>query len=47
MGVKAIENMMKKKGLFDYVVLETTGLADPGNSSMYVFKCVSNTRLKN
>lgn len=29
-GVKAIENMMKKKGLFDYVVLETTGLADPG-----------------
>eukprot|EP00730_Choanoeca_flexa_P014140 TRINITY_DN6072_c0_g1_i1.p1 TRINITY_DN6072_c0_g1~~TRINITY_DN6072_c0_g1_i1.p1 ORF type:complete len:382 (+),score=84.27 TRINITY_DN6072_c0_g1_i1:43-1188(+) len=29
-GVKAIENMMEKKGLFDYVVLETTGLADPG-----------------
>eukprot|EP00049_Salpingoeca_infusionum_P001570 m.49417 g.49417 ORF g.49417 m.49417 type:complete len:385 (-) comp11091_c0_seq4:25-1179(-) len=29
-GVKAIENMMAKKGMFDYVVLETTGLADPG-----------------
>lgn len=30
MGVKAIENLMKKKGKFDYVLLETTGLADPG-----------------
>lgn len=29
-GVKAIENLMKKKGKFDYVLLETTGLADPG-----------------
>ena len=30
-GVKAIENLMKKKGRkFDYVLLETTGLADPG-----------------
>lgn len=29
-GVKAIENLMKKRGLFDYVLLETTGLADPG-----------------
>ncbi|KAL2914634.1 hypothetical protein HK105_205772 [Polyrhizophydium stewartii] len=29
-GVKAIENLVKKKGRFDYVVLETTGLADPG-----------------
>ncbi|VEL28067.1 unnamed protein product [Protopolystoma xenopodis] len=29
-GVKAIENLMKKKGLFDYILLETTGLADPG-----------------
>lgn len=29
-GVKAIENMMARRGDFDYVVLETTGLADPG-----------------
>ena len=29
-GVKAIENLMKYKGKFDYILLETTGLADPG-----------------
>ncbi|KAK7476074.1 hypothetical protein BaRGS_00015896 [Batillaria attramentaria] len=29
-GVKAIENLMSKKGKFDYILLETTGLADPG-----------------
>ncbi|KND01968.1 uncharacterized protein SPPG_02475 [Spizellomyces punctatus DAOM BR117] len=29
-GVKAVENLMKKKGRFDYIMLETTGLADPG-----------------
>nr|CAG8619390.1 6006_t:CDS:2 [Entrophospora candida] len=29
-GVKAIENLMKKRGKFDYILLETTGLADPG-----------------
>lgn len=29
-GVKAIENLMQKKGQFDYILLETTGLADPG-----------------
>ena len=29
-GVKAIENLMVKKGKFDYILLETTGLADPG-----------------
>ncbi|GAB6029039.1 COBW domain-containing protein 1, variant 2 [Chamberlinius hualienensis] len=28
-GVKAIENLMKLKGKFDYILLETTGLADP------------------
>jgi len=28
-GVAAIENLMKKKGKFDYILLETTGLADP------------------
>ncbi|RPA87854.1 vitamin b12 biosynthesis, cobw-like protein [Ascobolus immersus RN42] len=30
-GVQAIENLMEKKGKFDYILLETTGLADPGN----------------
>ncbi|XP_030422079.1 LOW QUALITY PROTEIN: COBW domain-containing protein 3 [Gopherus evgoodei] len=29
-GLKAIENLMQKKGKFDYILLETTGLADPG-----------------
>lgn len=29
-GLKAIENLMVKKGKFDYILLETTGLADPG-----------------
>ncbi len=28
-GVKAIEMLMQKKGKFDYILLETTGLADP------------------
>ncbi|XP_014668249.1 PREDICTED: COBW domain-containing protein 1-like isoform X2 [Priapulus caudatus] len=28
-GIKAIENLMTKKGKFDYILLETTGLADP------------------
>ncbi len=28
--MKAIENLMQKKGKFDYILLETTGLADPG-----------------
>ncbi|KAJ2905483.1 hypothetical protein MKZ38_005359 [Zalerion maritima] len=30
-GVNAIEALMEKKGNFDYILLETTGLADPGN----------------
>ncbi|XP_035562892.1 COBW domain-containing protein 2 isoform X9 [Canis lupus dingo] len=29
-GLRAIENLMQKKGKFDYILLETTGLADPG-----------------
>ncbi|KAF9649929.1 cobW-domain-containing protein, partial [Thelephora ganbajun] len=29
-GVAAIENLIKRKGAFDYILLETTGLADPG-----------------
>uniref|UniRef100_A0A1B6JZD1 CobW C-terminal domain-containing protein n=1 Tax=Homalodisca liturata TaxID=320908 RepID=A0A1B6JZD1_9HEMI len=29
-GIKAIENLMAKRGKFDYILLETTGLADPG-----------------
>ncbi|KAF3285156.1 hypothetical protein EYR41_007189 [Orbilia oligospora] len=30
-GVNAIETLMEKRGKFDYILLETTGLADPGN----------------
>ncbi|KAJ1947781.1 hypothetical protein GGF37_000158 [Kickxella alabastrina] len=30
-GLKAIESLMERKGKFDYILLETTGLADPGN----------------
>lgn len=31
-GVAAIENLMRRRGAFDYILLETTGLADPGLS---------------
>ncbi|KAF8742275.1 hypothetical protein AX14_005450 [Amanita brunnescens Koide BX004] len=30
LGIAAIEKLMKRKGAFDYILLETTGLADPG-----------------
>jgi G3E family GTPase len=30
-GVMAIESLMDRRGSFDYILLETTGLADPGN----------------
>ncbi|KAK8159862.1 CobW/HypB/UreG [Phyllosticta citrichinensis] len=30
-GVTAIESLMERRGAFDYILLETTGLADPGN----------------
>ena len=29
-GVNAIESLMERQGAFDYILLETTGLADPG-----------------
>jgi len=29
--VAAIENLMERRGKFDYILLETTGLANPGN----------------
>ena len=29
--MNAIEQLMERKGKFDYILLETTGLADPGN----------------
>ncbi|RAL66209.1 hypothetical protein DID88_005881 [Monilinia fructigena] len=29
-GVNAIETLMDRRGAFDYILLETTGLADPG-----------------
>ena len=31
-GIAAIEKLMKRKGAFDHILLETTGLADPGMS---------------
>ena len=30
-GVNAIESLMGRRGAFDYILLETSGLADPGN----------------
>ena len=30
-GVNALESLMDRSGSFDYILLETTGLADPGN----------------
>ncbi|OJJ42721.1 hypothetical protein ASPZODRAFT_2119534 [Penicilliopsis zonata CBS 506.65] len=30
-GVMALESLMGRRGTFDYILLETTGLADPGN----------------
>ena len=30
-GVNAIESLMDRRGAFDYIILETSGLADPGN----------------
>jgi len=32
-GVAALESLMKRKGAFDYVLLETTGMADPGTAA--------------
>lgn len=29
-GIASIEKLMKRKGAFDHILLETTGLADPG-----------------
>jgi len=29
-GIAAIEKLMRRKGAFDYILLETTGVADPG-----------------
>ncbi|KAF8558376.1 CobW domain-containing protein [Imleria badia] len=29
-GIAAIEKLMERKGAFDHIILETTGLADPG-----------------
>ncbi|KNC55465.1 uncharacterized protein AMSG_11663 [Thecamonas trahens ATCC 50062] len=35
-AVSALEALMEKKGKFDYILLETTGLADPGPSPRFV-----------
>lgn len=31
-GIAAIEKLMQRRGAFDHIILETTGLADPGLS---------------
>jgi G3E family GTPase len=36
-GVAAIEKLMQRKGAFDHILLETTGLADPGMYAMTFF----------
>ena len=33
-GVAAIEKLMQRKGAFDHILLETTGLADPGTPNI-------------
>ena len=38
--MKAIENLMSKRGKFDYILLETTGLADPGTDASFVLFCL-------
>ena len=35
-GIAAIEKLMEKKGAFDHIILETTGLADPGGLGAYL-----------
>lgn len=37
--MKAIENLMQRRGKFDYILLETTGLADPGSSHYSFHNC--------
>lgn len=34
-GAAAIEKLMQRKGAFDHILLETTGLADPGPCSNF------------
>lgn len=35
-GAAAIEKLMQRKGAFDHILLETTGLADPGRSACVI-----------
>jgi hypothetical protein len=37
-GVAAIEKLMQRKGAFDHILLETTGLADPGECNPFIPK---------
>lgn len=34
LGIAAIEKLMRRKGAFDHILLETTGLADPGEFAL-------------
>lgn len=40
-GIAAIEKLMERKGAFDHIILETTGLADPGENHYYHLRCKS------
>lgn len=37
-GIAAIEKLMERRGAFDHIILETTGLADPGENHPYLPK---------
>ena len=34
----AIESLMEKRGKFDYILLETSGLADPGKAALFSYE---------
>ena len=42
-GAAAIEKLMQRKGAFDHILLETTGLADPGTLIFPVLTSLSVT----
>ena len=39
-GIAAIEKLMQRKGAFDHILLETTGLADPGEDTSCAYRVV-------
>jgi G3E family GTPase len=45
-GIRAIEKLMSRKGAFDHILLETTGLADPGKFFSFVLKLLKALNLQ-